>query len=298
MAKLRINGDSSGYVDLEAPNAASSSTLDLDQVPQKNVTNTFSTINKFADSVAIGGTHSPSNNLDVRSTGQVIVRVDGSGLYYNGIKIRNNYSSVQSDWNVGAAGGTSGWGSANGTFIIRDDTTNSTGLEIEQGAGSNTAALLIKSSGAVTTPNQPVFMARKSADQSIVNNDKITFESAIVNKGSHYNATNNRFTAPVDGTYSFSINLRCGIENNARVLTTAIYKNGSSLYGRFAGAGGIANFSDGGSYDHPYISGTIILPLNANDYIEIYFGAENSYSGNGMIQSSANSSYFMGHLIG
>ena len=49
MAKLRINGDSSGYVDLEAPNAASSSTLDLDQIPQKNATNTFSTINKFAD---------------------------------------------------------------------------------------------------------------------------------------------------------------------------------------------------------------------------------------------------------
>ena len=42
MAKLRINGDSSGYVDLEAPNAASSSTLDLDQVPQKNAANTFS----------------------------------------------------------------------------------------------------------------------------------------------------------------------------------------------------------------------------------------------------------------
>lgn len=41
MAKLRINGDSSGYVDLEAPNAASSSTLDLDQVPQKNAANTF-----------------------------------------------------------------------------------------------------------------------------------------------------------------------------------------------------------------------------------------------------------------
>jgi hypothetical protein len=43
MAKLRINGDSSGYVDLEAPNAASSSTLDLDQVPQKNAANTFTT---------------------------------------------------------------------------------------------------------------------------------------------------------------------------------------------------------------------------------------------------------------
>ena len=43
MAKLRISGDSSGYVDLEAPNAASSSTLDLDQVPQKNAANVFTT---------------------------------------------------------------------------------------------------------------------------------------------------------------------------------------------------------------------------------------------------------------
>ena len=209
MAKLRINGDSSGYVDLEAPNAASSSTLDLDQLPQKNVTNTFSTINKFADSVAIGGTHSPSNNLDVRSTGQVIVRVDGSGLYYNGIKIRNNYSSVQSDWNVGAAGGTSGWGSANGTFIIRDDTTNSTGLEIEQGAGSNTAALLIKSSGAVTTPNQPAMCAYPtggtvaSGDQNL-----LPFSNTIFNNGNHFNTTTKIFTAPVAGYYFASANVR------------------------------------------------------------------------------------------
>ena len=204
MAKLRINGDSSGYVDLEAPNAASSSTLDLDQVPQKNAANTFSTINKFADSVAIGGTHSPSNNLDVRSTGQVIVRVDGSGLYYNGIKIRNNYSSVQSDWNVGAAGGTSGWGSANGTFIIRDDTTNSTGLEIEQGAGSNTAALLIKSSGAVATPNQPAFYVCKGTTQEPIGPTintayTITYTSEKYDEGNNF--ANSTFTAPVTGKY-------------------------------------------------------------------------------------------------
>ena len=42
MAKLRIQGDSTGYVDLEAPVNASSSTLDLDQVPQLNQNTTFS----------------------------------------------------------------------------------------------------------------------------------------------------------------------------------------------------------------------------------------------------------------
>ena len=54
MAKLRINGDSSGYVDLEAPNAASSSTLDLDQLPQKNVANTFTANNTFSSNSYFG----------------------------------------------------------------------------------------------------------------------------------------------------------------------------------------------------------------------------------------------------
>jgi hypothetical protein len=77
------------------------------------------------------------------------ITVDYSNQYLVGIKIRNNYSSTQSDWNVGAAGGTSGWGATNGNFIIRDDTTNSTGIEIEQGAGGTSGELYINSSGNV-----------------------------------------------------------------------------------------------------------------------------------------------------
>ena len=285
MAKLRINGDSSGYVDLEAPNAASSSTLDLDQVPQKNAANTFSTINKFADSVAIGGTHSPSNNLDVRSTGQVIVRVDGSGLYYNGIKIRNNYSSVQSDWNVGAAGGTSGWGSANGTFIIRDDTTNSTGLEIEQGAGSNTAALLIKSSGAVTTPSQPGFRAGYTSGSSVTNNvnNKHPFTNVAINRGNNYSGPNARFTAPVAGLYQFSACFWVNANNNADFAPRL---NGSSWIPSAPGSDSIIFVQLADSYIQN-LSGTFLLELQANDYVELqsrnytsnYYGGHSWWEG-------------------
>jgi len=266
MAKLRINGDSSGYVDLSAPNASSSRTIDVDQLPELNVANTF-------------------------TTHQVIRTDTASGGYtvYPSLTLRND--------------------NVNGYSVLhfnRGATTQSARIEVDNNNGSPTISMYATSAGngikvdhngAVTMSNQPVFMARKSSSQNIVNADKITFENAIVNAGTHYNTTNSRFTAPVAGNYSFSINLRCGIESGARVLTTAIYKNGSELYGRFAGAGGVNDWGSG-SYDHPYISGTIILPLNANDYIEIYFGTENSYSGNGFIQNSANSSYFMGHLIG
>ena len=63
--------------------------------------------------------------------------------------IRNNYSSTQSQWHVAAAGGSSGWGATNGNFIIRDDTTNSTGIEIERGAGGASGAMVIKDCGTI-----------------------------------------------------------------------------------------------------------------------------------------------------
>ena len=287
MAKLRINGDSSGYVDLEAPNAASSSTLDLDQVPQKNAANTFSAINKFTDSVAIGTSNSPTNNLDIRSTGQAIVRVDGTGLYYNGIKIRNNYSSVQSDWNIGAAGGTSGWGSANGNFIIRDDTTNSTGLEIEQGAGSNTAALHIDSSGAVTKPNQPCFSVRHSGVSSVnATGGYIAFTSigdTFINQGNHFTSSNGRFTAPVAGNYLFGCTMRYDSFTDQYFYVTILKNNGNY------GVRDLKSLT--GNYLHASVH--VILPMAVNDYVYVQLNSNNDSSVN--INDDTN---FYGYLLG
>ena len=95
------------------------------------------------------GIASPSANIHIYSSGQAIARVEGANEYYSGLMIRNNHSSTQSQWHVAAAGGTSGWGAVNGNFIIRDDTTNSTGIEIERGAGGATGALYIDASGNV-----------------------------------------------------------------------------------------------------------------------------------------------------
>ena len=95
------------------------------------------------------GTSNPNANLHVNSSGQAIARVEGSNQYYSGMMIRNNYASQQSQWHVAASGGSSGWGTVNGNFVIRDDTTNSTGIEIERGAGGASGALYIDSSGNV-----------------------------------------------------------------------------------------------------------------------------------------------------
>jgi hypothetical protein len=100
---------------------------------------------KLANDIAI----STTGNLTISSSGQAILKVEGVNQYYVGMMIRNNYSSTQSQWHVAAAGGTSGWGAANGNFIIRDDTTNSTAFEAERGAGGASGALYIDSDGKV-----------------------------------------------------------------------------------------------------------------------------------------------------
>ena len=162
-----------------------------------------------------------------------------------------------------------------------------------------TERMKIDASGRVTMPYQPAFMAKKtsSQEQSATTNTKITFGDTDVNVGSHYNNTNHRFTAPVAGTYLFAINLRIGAESNLRVLTIALRKNGSELYGRIFGQGA-GNDYGSGSYDHPYVSGSTIISLNANDYVEMWTGAEITYSGNLVIQQGNGTSQFMGYLIG
>ena len=150
----------------------------------------------------------PSANLHVYSAGQAIARVEGANQYYSGLMIRNNHSSVQSQWHVAAAGGTSGWGLANGNFIIRDDTTNSTGIEIERGAGGTSGALYIDASGRVTMPNQPAFKAQPASLQEnipIGANTTVAFGTEVFDQANNF--TSNTFTAPITGKYQLNVNI-------------------------------------------------------------------------------------------
>ena len=52
MSKLRISGDSSGYVDLEAPATAGTTTIALEQIPLKNAANVFTSNMTVAGTLA------------------------------------------------------------------------------------------------------------------------------------------------------------------------------------------------------------------------------------------------------
>ena len=142
-------------------------------------------------------------------------------------------------------------------------------------------------------PSKPAFCARRSGFFSVVTNTKVTFTNNIVNDSNNY--ANSRFTAPVAGNYCFAINLRLGHTGALRVITLALRKNGSAIFGREFGNGGGNDYASGS--DHTYVTGSTIIPLAENDYIELYTGSEITFSGNCDIQDSVGSSHFSGYLV-
>ena len=190
MAKLRINGDSSGYVDLEAPNAASSSTLDLDQVPQKNVANTF--------------------------TSHQVIRTDtASGSYaaYPSLTLRNDnvngYSVLH--FHRGAS-----------TQSARVEVDNNNGLPtmgMYTTSGGN--GIKIDHNGYVTNSKIPAWSAGLNSSQSGL----ITAYNIHRNNGNHF--SNGVFTCPVAGHYFISF---FAMTSSAGTIDVELRINGSTSH--------------------------------------------------------------------
>jgi len=285
MAKLRINGDSSGYVDLEAPNAASSSTLDLDQVPQKNAATKFDTVLQVGSSSTITNAY---------------------GAPYGYVFDVKANSGTQSYMSIGTPSDTTGSGGlvmgVDGSAVritSRDDkrqifSTNN----IERMTIHSTTS----GDGAVTMPHQPGFQFwNNGSDFAISAGGKVTcFYAGDHNIGSHFDASNQRFTAPVSGYYLFGGHLRIGAPGKIRVARFQIYLNGSRRRDLMS-VGGTNDYDGSSGYDHPGASGTAVQYLNTGDYVEMYVDAELSSSNTVYIQGGSNSnrkSYWFGHLLG
>jgi len=145
----------------------------------------------------------------------------------------------------------------------------------------------IDSSGNVTMSNQPMFHARRTSTSTIATGNFIVYNGAYVNRGSHYNTSNGRFTAPVAGVYAFFWD---SIANNTNGLYRLyMYKNGS-----IAGSGDMhlrLNTSD--NLYGVNSSRIVLLDLAANDYVQIYYstGPTGLYSGSDYLT-------FGGYLLG
>ena len=264
MAKLRINGDSSGYVDLEAPNAASSSTLDLDQVPQKNVANIFTTAQTIQNDNSYWAA-----NIAESSHASVALRV----------------TPTRAGYTKGISLGAIGKNGALSTGIQAYDTSDNSSNTLE----------LNPHGGAVTTPSQPSFTVKKTTAQTGLDAGSgviINWDVALHNIGGHYNLSTNRFTAPVAGRYQFSAGGNIFHYSGTGTYYWRVVKNGGS--GQYYA---YTQRTDAGNVWIQLILQNVIIDLDANDYIDLFLHASNSAS---KLDHSATNhwSFYSGHLIG
>jgi len=156
---------------------------------------------------------------------------------------------------------------------------------------SNNIRMRIDSAGRVTKPSQPAFVAH-TAPSTFTNGVDIIWSSTALNRGSVYNTSNGRFTAPVAGLYQFFASIR--IENTIGTVSyhrISFRHNGSYVQ---SSRSQLSHRTATGYYSHSANDQAIYL--NVNDYVNVTFetgGGASSFS-----TSAGSEHVFYGYLIG
>jgi hypothetical protein len=161
---------------------------------------------------------------------------------------------------------------------------------------AGTSALTIDSSGRVTTPARPAFFAYRATGDSSDNNytsaTQVNFDSIQHNIGNCFSTSSNKFTAPVDGVYNFSWQVRMGNVTSAGYIYSALRKNDNVAWG--SGLYIYANLEDpqGGSYQTAGTSVTV--QISAGDEIDVMVVV----NGDTSTRIQNNTTSFSGFLVG
>lgn len=215
MANLRIQGDTSGYIDIAAPAVSDGRTIDLGQLPQLNQANTF------------------TNTQTIQGSTVRHIINDGAG---KGIAIglwdtvNNRIETSGADTLFAQYGAYS--------YVFSNQSYGKNILELTE-------------NGHVLKPNQPSFHAYLTSNWTHPSGVQLLGGTwaASENVGGHYDATTRRFTAPVSGTYAFNcITATLGGQGYFNYLSAELWVNGTRRRIGYWGGGGQSYGGTTGTY--------------------------------------------------
>ena len=218
------------------------------------------------------GTTSPGYALDILNSTAAVVRMaanttSGYGFYQIG-----RSSTATNNWHMGSEG--------DGTFRFYNGNW-----------GAGTERMRIDASGRITMPFQPAFHAFGGSVVSVsISNYILALGSTLTNRGSHYNTSTFRFTAPVAGMYMFAHRVTWGSNGSGVSVFQAL--NGSA-FGGGTGVTEVFGYTSAGGYNTTSASVSFIS-LNANDFVDLRSSIYNS-SAQSLDLSRCS---FSGYLIG
>ena len=165
-----------------------------------------------------------------------------------------------------------------------------------QDHANSISAMTIDSAGRVLTPARPIFEVAKSSAQTLASSTltKVTWNQENFDVGGNF--ASNKFTAPIAGKYHMNCFLTFSTMIAGAGLSLLWYKNGSV-------------FKNGHQQSTEInitisMNSTVILDLNASDYVEVYAlqgsgsNEDLGTAGNAGSPTAAGSNYWSGYLIG
>lgn len=276
MSKIKLTGDSSGYVEISAPSAAGNNTLELpvsgskivvsdgsDNINISGIATVVNGLNVTGGSVGIG-TNSPFAKTHIEINA---VAGAGSGSAA-ALWLRNSNQTANNSATI-FAGNNSSQASAAINFIHNNYITNSGSITFDTRTNSSTYAerLRIDSSGRVTMPYQPY--ARSSSSSLVSATNAIPLNANNLNRGG-ITISGNRFTVPVAGAYVIGYHHLGNSGSGACQIEIRVNNN------PIAGS----RTQDTNSSNDSFGTQTI-ADLSANDYVEFWVVAGTTHGNSG-----------------
>jgi hypothetical protein len=143
----------------------------------------------------------------------------------------------------------------------------------------------IDSAGRMTKPYQPAFSVTRTAGDLAASAIHVG-NTVLLNNGSHYNTTNGRFTAPVTGMYAFHCYFMASGASSETAIAGQFFKND-------VGFGNAVPYTRAAGQSFQGMAGHVIVPLTANDYVELRNSGSVGWYGTGTGHNA-----FSGYLIG